>query len=103
MAKGKKLIREKFRDAVFKRDGYQCVFCGESSHLDAHHITDRTLMPNGGYVIEHGITLCTQHHQMAEWFHQFGTSIAGFSPEDLYTKINSSLERATNASSNLRH
>ena len=57
MSKKKKLIREQFRDAVFKRDDYKCQHCGEdvgpvlaNQYLDAHHITDRNEMPNGGYV-----------------------------------------------------
>jgi len=61
----KKEMRKKFRDAVFKRDGYRCVVCGfESSpervehELDAHHVTPREEMPNGGYVKENGVSLC---------------------------------------------
>jgi hypothetical protein len=61
----KKAMRKNFRDAVFGRDGYRCVVCGfESSperaehELDAHHITPREEMPNGGYVKENGVSLC---------------------------------------------
>lgn len=61
----KKLVRKQFRDAVFGRDRYRCVLCGHQSspekaeeELDAHHITDRHHMPNGGYVKENGATLC---------------------------------------------
>ena len=53
----KKEIRNKFRTEVFKRDNYTCQVCGygpfkiePENILDAHHITDRSLMPNGGYV-----------------------------------------------------
>ena len=64
--KSKKLIRQKFRDEVFGRDGYKCVFCGKTNNLDAHHITNRNEMPNGGYVKENGITLCPVHHSIEE-------------------------------------
>lgn len=61
----KKEVRRKFRDLVFQRDGYRCVCCGFQSSkeeveesLDAHHITPREEMPNGGYVKENGVSLC---------------------------------------------
>lgn len=38
MSNKKKQIRQQFRDAVFKRDGYKCRVCGNSGQLDAHHI-----------------------------------------------------------------
>ena len=58
----KKLIRQKFSELVFKRDKFKCCFCNETNNLDAHHITDRHLMPNGGYIKENGISLCKKHH-----------------------------------------
>lgn len=103
MSKSKQLIRVKFRDAVFKRDGHKCKFCNETKNLDAHHITDRNLMPNGGYVKENGITLCPFHHKLAEEFHSTGIAAEGMSPEHLYAEIKSSFRIAYNASSNLRH
>lgn len=92
MSQRKKKIRAQFRDNVFKRDGYTCVFCAEIKNLDAHHITDRTDMPNGGYVQENGITLCPAHHIMAEKYHVSGgeTWEEGMHPEDLYKMIGSS-------------
>lgn len=92
----KKLIRENFRNAVFTRDNFTCAFCNETKNLDAHHITDRDEMPNGGYVIENGITLCEEHHKLAEIYHSSGKiqAIYGFHPDDLYQKIGSSYELA---------
>lgn len=61
MSLTKKKIRAAFRDTVFARDAFRCRVCKwgeELSVLDAHHITDRNLMPGGGYVKENGITLC---------------------------------------------
>lgn len=86
--KFKQQIREKFRNAVFTRDNFKCVFCDDRS-IDAHHITDRNEMPNGGYVVENGISLCAKHHKMAEKFHETNGAewIEGFHPDDLYKKI----------------
>lgn len=70
--------------------------------LDAHHITDRNLMPNGGYVIENGISLCPAHHELAEIFHSTGAAHPGFSPEDLYKLIGSSYDQAVKACERLK-
>jgi HNH endonuclease. len=104
----KKAIRHAFREACYKRDGFRCAMCNLKSskdkaeeELDAHHITDRTLMPNGGYVKENGISLCAECHKKAEVFHSTGTSHPGYSPDDLYKAINSNLEKAVEASQKL--
>lgn len=109
MGAEKKAIRQAFRDACYKRDGFRCATCGMKSskdkaeeELDAHHITDRNLLPNGGYVKENGISLCEECHKKAEVFHSTGTSYPGYSPEDLYKKINSDLEKAKAASEKLK-
>jgi hypothetical protein len=115
----KKQIRAAFRDACFKRDGYRCAICGKKADkknpedvLDAHHITDRSLMPNGGYVKENGISLCKSkeggdiadlfgscHHKAEEFHMTNGTHwITGYHPNDLYLKIRSSKEQAIAAS-----
>jgi hypothetical protein len=52
------LSREKFREAVFARDGYKCVICGKSDKIDAHHIIERRLWADGGYYENNGATLC---------------------------------------------
>ena len=100
----KEAVRFAFRQAVFKRDGNKCVFCGCKEELDAHHITDRGEMPNGGYVKENGITLCQAHHLDAERYHiSHGKQWRqGMHPNDLYKIIGSSREQAYNASLKLR-
>jgi predicted restriction endonuclease len=100
MSKEKKLVRAKFRDSVFARDGHKCCFCDVTENLDAHHITDRTLMPNGGYVKENGITVCAEHHLLAEKFWN-GELYPGWEPKDLYKRIGSSYEQAMKASEKL--
>lgn len=76
MSAEKKKIREAFREAVFTRDGHKCRMCGRPDcKLDAHHITDRNELPNGGYVKENGITLCDVEggcHMKAEQYHITG-------------------------------
>lgn len=100
MTSKKKQVRQAFRDAVFTRDGYRCKVCGNSDKEthDAHHITDRTEMPGGGYVKENGITLCPSCHEKAEVFHCTGTALPGWSPDDLYKVIGSNKALAVETS-----
>lgn len=117
MGAEKKLIRQNFRTACYTRDGHKCRACGVTSeqwrvankavvtgdtYLDAHHITDRNLMPNGGYVKENGISLCPDCHIKAEIYHSTGTPVEGYAPDDLYKLINSNLEKAIKASEKLK-
>ena len=97
-----KKLRMSFREGVFARDDWKCVFCHDLA-VDAHHITDRTEMPNDGYVLENGVSLCGYHHQMAEQFHITGGVwwFKGFHPDDIYIVIGSSHERAVEASRKL--
>jgi 5-methylcytosine-specific restriction endonuclease McrA len=124
MAKSrKKEIRARFRQEVFERDNWTCQVCGDGSyhhidHFDAHHITDRSEMPNGGYVKENGITVCKRPkwisfvegedglpdieidnescHMKCEKYHLSGGKewYDGLHPDDLYKKIGSSKEKA---------
>jgi hypothetical protein len=92
MSQKKKQIRENFRNEVFSRDENKCRKCGkENCRLDAHHITDRNEMPNGGYVKENGISLCDECHVKAELWHLSGTLeyVEGYKPDDLYGLIGS--------------
>ena len=78
--------------------------CGISSmfiKLDAHHVTDRKEIINGGYVMENGISLCPECHKKAEMFHDTGKAYPGYAPEDLYKAIKSSKELAIEASRKL--
>lgn len=95
----KKLIRKIFREQVFLRDSNKCKICNNLA-IDAHHITDRSLMPNGGYVIENGISLCENCHMKAEEFHiSDGKNwYKDMYPDDLYRLINSSEKLAIDKS-----
>ena len=72
MAEPKLLTRDHFREGVFARDGNACVFCGKTAaqtpegKLDAHHILERRLWPDGGYYLENGATVCEAHHLECE-------------------------------------
>ena len=57
----KLLTREDFRETVFARDGGYCVFCGKDA-VDAHHILDRKLWPDGGYYLDNGASVCEKCH-----------------------------------------
>jgi hypothetical protein len=70
----------------------------EKLPLDAHHITDRSLMPFGGYVPQNGISLCPQCHELAELYHVTGVAHPGYSPSDLYAKVSSSYDWAVQMS-----
>lgn len=107
MSAEKKSIRDNFRTACFKRDGHRCVKCRELGYeagaIDAHHITNRDQMPNGGYVLENGISLCSECHLEAEKYHWQKTFPSklypGFAPDHLYKLIDSSKEKAIEAAS----
>ena len=89
MSNSKKQVRSNFRNAVFARDKNTCRKCLDPA-IDAHHITDRHNLPNGGYVMENGISLCASCHERAEKFHSTGIAEPTFHPDDLYKIIKSS-------------
>ena len=104
MSGRKKRVREAFRQAVWGRDAHRCRMCGVGGvELDAHHITDRNEMPNGGYVASNGISLCEGCHVRAEMYHSSGGLHwpQGWHPDDLYGVIGSSYEEAARDSERL--
>lgn len=60
------LTRDDFRNGIFARDGYKCIFCDQTDGLDAHHIIERRLFPDGGYYLNNGATVCQKHHLQCE-------------------------------------
>lgn len=95
--------RKEFNASVFDRDESVCKVCGGGGKLDAHHITDRHDLPNGGYVPSNGISLCEPCHIKAGEHHiTNGASWPeGFHPNDLYAMIGSSYEKAYEDSAGL--
>lgn len=57
--------RQLFKESVFYRDHSKCVVCGAPG-VDAHHILERRLFPDGGYLEDNGVTLCAACHLEAE-------------------------------------
>lgn len=50
---------------VFERSKHECVVCGDVA-VDAHHIVERRLWPDGGYYLDNGAALCGECHIRAE-------------------------------------
>lgn len=64
----KLLTRDEFREGVFARDNYKCVFCDQPA-VDAHHILERRLFSGsqlGGYYLSNGASVCEKHHLECE-------------------------------------
>lgn len=61
----KLLSREEFKVRVFARDGGLCVVC-KAPAVDAHHILDRKLYPDGGYYVSNGASVCNDDHYRCE-------------------------------------
>lgn len=59
--------RKEFRETVFSRDDNECIvpWC-ESTAEDAHHLIERDLWKDGGYIPNNGVSVCNHHHQAAE-------------------------------------
>ncbi len=77
--KPNKLIRASleyrlWREAVFARDNWTCVFCGARSgkgkvvYLHADHIKPFALYPELRFAIDNGRTLCVPCHKTTETF-----------------------------------
>jgi predicted restriction endonuclease len=121
----KKQIRSSFRESVFKRDNYTCQLCGQKyskelsdpslKMINAHHIMDRHLFKNGGYILENGITLCDENgkfttekscHMLVEGWHIHNGNeemvLPEHRPNTLYKKINSSFELALTKDKSLK-
>jgi hypothetical protein len=61
------MIRAKFREVVFERDNHKCVVPSCSADaVDAHHLLERSLWENGGYLKDNGASVCEEHHKLAE-------------------------------------
>jgi hypothetical protein len=59
------LSRTEFRQQVLARDQACCVVCAQPA-ADAHHLIERRLFNDGGYYLDNGVALCSEHHLAAE-------------------------------------
>ena|SRR3990167_624672 len=59
-----------WREAVFKRDNYQCIWGGKEhgSNLNADHIKPFSLFPELRFAIDNGRTLCIDCHRKTDTF-----------------------------------
>lgn len=64
------LTRDLFREKVFERNGGNCAFCLDAGVItpavDAHHIMERRLWPDGGYYLNNGVAVCSACHLACE-------------------------------------
>jgi len=59
--------RNKFRESCLERDNGKCVvpWCDKEA-VDVHHIIERSLWSDGGYIKPNGASVCSHHHKHAE-------------------------------------
>lgn len=72
----KSLHYKLWRESVFKRDNWTCIWCGDNNHkgrnktikLNADHIKPFALYPELRFAIDNGRTLCIPCHKKTETF-----------------------------------
>jgi 5-methylcytosine-specific restriction endonuclease McrA len=60
-----------WRDSVFERDKYTCIWCGQKGgKLNADHIKPFALFPELRFAIDNGRTLCVECHKKTDTYAQ---------------------------------
>ncbi|MFA5491006.1 MAG: RNA ligase family protein [Candidimonas sp.] len=57
--------RQEWVTAVMNRDGHRCIRCSVPA-TEVHHIMDRKLFIDGGYVVDNGVSVCNDCHLLME-------------------------------------
>lgn len=57
-----------WREAVFKRDNWSCVWCGHKGNVHADHIKRFADYPELRFAIDNGRTLCVPCHRTTETY-----------------------------------
>jgi len=57
-----------WREAVFKRDNWTCIWCGFKGYVQADHIKPFALYPELRFSIDNGRTLCVDCHKTTHTF-----------------------------------
>lgn len=68
LKKRKIWINERWRNAVFERDGYCCRITGKAGKLNVHHLNSFYLYTEERYSLNNGITLLEEIHKL---FHKY--------------------------------
>ena len=63
-------IRNKKRQAVYRRDGWRCALCDSQKYIQIHHVVKRS--EGGGDEMQNLITLCSDCHALVH-----GTDLRG--------------------------
>ena len=55
-------VKNQMRKAIYRRDGYMCVVCGDPRHLQIHHLIPRS---HGGITDpQNMVTICPHCHNV---------------------------------------
>ena len=53
-----------WRNSVFERDDYTCVYCGvRGGNMEAHHLESYARNPEVRFDVNNGVTMCIKHHK----------------------------------------
>ncbi len=64
-----------WREAVFKRDRWTCVWCGAKGDIHADHIKRFSLFPELRFAIDNGRTLCIPCHRTTDTYGTKGLNL----------------------------
>jgi 5-methylcytosine-specific restriction endonuclease McrA len=62
------VTHDKWRAAVFARDGHKCVLCGSTHRLQGDHIKPASLFPELVRDVSNGRCLCFECHKKTDTF-----------------------------------